>query len=178
MLETAAVTMASRPNGLAGSIPARLPASSIGRMSELPSAEITMPVTVYECPLAACPWKGTDPPPERDEVIASEADVWRVMRDRAVAAEEVVRAHLETHSLLEWVQEVMRLRGELTATLESLDDANRKMRREAVDSSYVVAALVRKLGGSVDVSDADMAGGQGMLVREPSVHGCTLELHP
>jgi len=137
-----------------------------------------MPVTIYECPLAACPWKGTGPPPPPGEAITSDADIWRFLRDRAMAAEEVVRAHLETHTLLEWAQEVMRLREELTATLESLDCADRKMRREAVDSSYIVAALVRKLGGSADIDDADMTGGQGMLVREPRAHGFTLELHP
>jgi len=70
-----------------------------------------MPVTIYECPLAACPWEGTDPPPPPGEAITSDADVWRFIGDRAMAAEEVVRAHLETHSLLEWVQELARLRN-------------------------------------------------------------------
>jgi hypothetical protein len=33
------------------------------------------------------------------------------MRDRAVATEAIVKAHLETHPLLEWVAEVQRLNG-------------------------------------------------------------------
>jgi len=76
-----------------------------------------MPVMVYECPLAACPWKGTDPPPEPGEAITSEAGIWRFIRDRAMAAEGIVKAHLETHTLLEWVQEVARLREQAAGTV-------------------------------------------------------------
>lgn len=140
------------------------PASSIGRVSEngAPSADVTMPVTIYECPLAACPWKGTDPPPPPGEAITSDADIWRFIRDRAMAAEEVVRAHLETHSLLEWAQEIMRLRGELD--------------RERRDSGIVAGSLLRRLGGSAFVSDSELSGMSATLRRIPVANGFILEV--
>jgi hypothetical protein len=133
-------------------------------MRELPSAEVTMPVMVYECPLAACPWKGTGPPPEQDEAIVSEADIWRFIRDRAMAAEEVVRAHLETHSLLEWAREVAALRGELN--------------REKRDAGIVVGVLLRRLGGSAFIGDSEMTAASGPATRMRVANGFILEVAP
>jgi len=40
---------------------------------------------------------------------AIEQGTFAVMRDWYVGAERVIEAHLKTHSLMEWVQEVQRL---------------------------------------------------------------------
>jgi hypothetical protein len=53
------------------------------------------------CPIEACPW--------------THDDVTVMWPGEAPRIEAVVRGHLETHTLLEWVQEVMRLRGLLAA---------------------------------------------------------------
>jgi len=136
---------------------------------------------VSYCPLSSCSWQHEDPPlPDgsgqtTDEIVAD------IMTKHFTALEEIVKAHLETHSLLEWVQEVRRLsdaREGLRAEVRRLGDENRKMRREAEDAARTAAVLVRKLGGRAEVGDADLAGGHWTLVREPTAFGFTLELHP
>lgn len=71
-------------------------------------------ITRYECPVESCPWNRDDPGPDPGDCQGETLDaaVRAGMLAYALRTEAVVRAHLETHSLLEWVQEVMRLRGE------------------------------------------------------------------
>ena len=122
-------------------------------MSELPSAEIAMPVTVYECPLAACPWKHADVPPSGTTVIASDDDIWRVIRDRLMAAEEVIRTHLETHPLLEWATEVMRLRSQAAGTVivnrDDLAEVHGYARHFDVDSDPSMVKVAAALGSFI-----------------------------
>ena len=71
--------------------------------------------TGYHCPL--CEWThGQFPPAAGDlEPLPATFDGATVMlaRQFALGAEQGIRAHLETHTLVEWVREVMRLRGEV-----------------------------------------------------------------
>jgi hypothetical protein len=65
--------------------------------------------TLYHCPLPACGWTHAELPMTGEELALDVA-----MR-RALAVENEVAAHLAGHSLLEWVTEIGRLRGELGA---------------------------------------------------------------
>jgi hypothetical protein len=76
------------------------------------------------CPLSACSWQHEDGPlPEGSGASVDEA-VTSILTEHFAALEEIVQAHLETHSLLEWVQEVMRLRehaaGAVTVSRDDL----------------------------------------------------------
>jgi hypothetical protein len=69
-------------------------------------------LTRYECPIESCEWvidsPGPDPFAGRGATIEeAAADALRI---HFTEAEPVLREHLESHTLLEWVQEVMRLR--------------------------------------------------------------------
>jgi hypothetical protein len=65
---------------------------------------------ILYCPLLACPWQHDGPPlPEGSGSAADEA-VADVLAKHFAGLEEAVKAHLETHTLLEWVQELARLR--------------------------------------------------------------------
>ena len=91
--------------------------------------------TVLCCPLAECGWFVPLPDPGAEAVVPAgrlgeyaaalrdfepggdpfaEAVFGQLLR-QYLAVDETVRAHLATHSLLEWVQEVTRLRDELAA---------------------------------------------------------------
>jgi len=62
------------------------------------------------CPL--CSWQHHDGPlPEGSGATADEVAA-DILAKHFAALEEISRAHLETHSLLEWAQEVTRLGGE------------------------------------------------------------------
>lgn len=83
--------------------------------------------TIYHCPLEACEWTYAQPPPGTeiaempsvpvgyaatlDEAISQ--GVFATMTDWLGGADRVLEAHLKTHSLLEWVQEVTALRNDL-----------------------------------------------------------------
>jgi hypothetical protein len=82
------------------------------------------------------------------------------MTAHAMNMEGIVREHLETHPLIEWAREVMRLRNE--------------NERTGRDAGLTVAVLLHRLGGSAEISDADMAAESGTLVREPVMHGFRL----
>ena len=72
-------------------------------------------ITRYECPLGSCGWTREDPGPDASEGTGEtiEQAAANAVRAYLLRAETAIREHLETHSLLEWAQEVMRLRGEL-----------------------------------------------------------------
>jgi hypothetical protein len=138
---------------------------------------------ISHCPVSACGWQHEEPPPsfEGAEGLTVEDLAADATRRHFAALEEVVKAHLETHSPLEWVQEVRRLGGSLDgqrAESRRLAVEAARARRELQDAVLIAAVLVRKAGGSVAVSDADLAAWDGTLVREPSMDGFTLEVHP
>jgi hypothetical protein len=84
--------------------------------------------TVYGCPIAACTWAHTMPyqDPCADGAATIEEASANAVRTHFTEAESVVRAHLETHSLLEWVTEITRLReqgaGMVTVRRDDLAD--------------------------------------------------------
>jgi hypothetical protein len=86
------------------------------------SYEVPVPVVRLECPLAACAWVH-DAPAIAGAVIRSDEDIRAGMLRAALANELVVKAHLETHSLLEWVTEVQRLRRSLDLVAIALSDS-------------------------------------------------------
>lgn len=118
-------------------------------------------ITRRECPIDPCKWVWDEPEPELPDIGA---DPYTVLRARLAGTESVIRAHVETHPLLDWVQEVMRLRGELD--------------RERRDSSLVAGVLLRRLGLSAFVSDTEMTGPHGTLQRIPVANGFILEVTP
>jgi hypothetical protein len=69
-------------------------------------------ITRYECPIGSCEWTRDDTGPEVGEGAGGtiEEAAASALRAYLLRAETAVRAHLETHSLLEWVQELARLR--------------------------------------------------------------------
>lgn len=88
-------------------------------------SEFAMPwpaVRLY-CPLPECSWACDEPPPDPgaapvpgsgapDGVAAAiGAHVTGMLIRQATAAEALVKSHLETHSLLEWVTEINRMTG-------------------------------------------------------------------
>jgi len=64
-------------------------------------------ITRFECPIGPCPWTWDEPEPELPGIGA---DPYALLISRATGAESVVKAHLETHALIEWVTELARLR--------------------------------------------------------------------
>lgn len=82
------------------------------------------PGTCTPCPIESCTWHLDEPAPVWDlpefvepdtEALARyggdylQATVFATVRAECMATEEVLRAHLETHALVEWVQEVTHL---------------------------------------------------------------------
>jgi hypothetical protein len=120
--------------------------------------ELPWPVTRYECPISTCSWTRDDT--GISGVIDGEDGIFPAMRKHAALIEAVVREHLETHPLLDWAKEVSRLR-------EQAQRADR-------DAVLTAAVLVRRLGGEVQVSDAELAAAGGRLVREPAPWGFIL----
>lgn len=78
-------------------------------------------VTRFECPIADCPWTYDYPGPaadDHDEQVRVEPEddellMSAVARTIVQRLGGIIREHLETHSLEEWVREVMRLRDRL-----------------------------------------------------------------
>lgn len=121
-------------------------------------------ITRYECPIDRCPWTWDEPEPELPSLADIAANPFGLLTGRFANSEAVLRAHVETHSPEDWVREIMRLRGELD--------------RERRDSGLVVGVLLRRLGLSAFVSDAEMTGPHGTLQRIPVAHGFILEVTP
>jgi len=72
------------------------------------------PLVRLSCPLPDCTWVYDEPSPWPLMGTAkpdATPDVLAAMFMRSARSEEIVRSHLETHSLLEWVQEIQRLNG-------------------------------------------------------------------
>lgn len=69
----------------------------------------------HECPIGLCPWIYDDLGPSGLTVDVDQ--VRSLLLTHASAVESVVRAHLESHPLEEWVREVMRLRKQAAGTL-------------------------------------------------------------
>lgn len=83
------------------------------------------------CPLSSCPWTlekdGAEPAGHKPRIVEPE----NVAREIAMAADAIIREHLETHALLEWVQEVTRLRAQLEAVTAGDEPAEWRARIEA-----------------------------------------------
>lgn len=125
---------------------------------------------VYHCPLEACEWTHAEPPPGTgiteapsspagnartlDEAIAE--STFATFSDWLMGVERVLKAHLKTHSLLEWAEEVGRLQ------------------RAEADALRVAAILLRKLGGGTTISEEDLVNERGTLVRSPDLGGFSL----
>jgi hypothetical protein len=95
-------------------------------MEAVSEAEVALPG--WCCPLPQCGWTHAQPPPDAmspgpvvpvlpgeglDEAISRASAA--ILREWYAGAEVVIEAHLGTHTTLEWVTEVMRLRGEADA---------------------------------------------------------------
>lgn len=134
------------------------------------TANLPAGTTIYGCPLEACEWTHAEPPPGTvmaeapsppagnaatlDEAITESA--FATVRDWLTGADRVAGAHLKTHSLIEWVQEVGRLQ------------------RDVTDAHRVVAILLRKLGGGTVISEEELVNEHGTLARSPDLCGFTL----
>lgn len=115
--------------------------------------------TVYSCPLEACEWTYAEPPMTTAEIAATMGeDPSAVLLRHVMPAEVAARGHMEAHDLIEWVQEIGRLQ------------------RAEADAVRVVAILLRKLGGTAVISEAELAHERGTLVRSPTLAGFTLAL--
>jgi hypothetical protein len=135
--------------------------------------------TVYFCPL--CGWSHPQLPPTEQELMEAAADpivtyLHRKFRD----VEAAVEAHLNTHGLLDWLNEVSRLRSELDASQEAFRRLEVERQNGERDAAMVAAVLTRKLGGTVLVTDLDLVQESAALVRVPEPHGFTLTIvsHP
>ena len=74
--------------------------------------------TVYRCPLSGCKWSHTEPRPtsHAGDGATIEESVTNALRAHFAALEAIVRAHLETHPLAEWAQEVRMLRDQISSS--------------------------------------------------------------
>ena len=117
-------------------------------------------ITRLGCPLGSCDWHHDDPGPSAADAFTMDAG--GVAAAHAIAVESIIREHLEAHPLIEWAREVARLR-----------DENQRADR---DATLVVTVLLRRLGGSAELHDADLAAASGTLVREPVPDGFRLSL--
>jgi hypothetical protein len=115
----------------------------------------------YACPIGPCKWTWDAPDSELPDLYANPS---ALLAAHFANAEGVLRAHVETHSLLEWVQEVTSLQAEL--------------RREKRDAGIVAGALLRRLGGSAFVSDSEARDTSGALRRVPVANGFIVEVAP
>jgi hypothetical protein len=123
-------------------------------------------ITRYECPIGPCPWTHDDPWPDALEGSGAtvEEAAFDAMLKHVTRVESAVKAHLETRPLIEWVQEIQRLRAEHW--------------RGDRDARVIAAILLRRLGGSAEIADAEMAAEQGTLFREPTAPGFRLSVVP
>ena len=95
--------------------------------NELETERLPAGSTVWHCPLSSCEWMYAQPAPgteiaETPSAPAGSAGTlseaieqvaFAAVMDWYLGAERVLEVHLRTHSLLEWVQEVQRLREAL-----------------------------------------------------------------
>lgn len=86
------------------------------------------PQTIASCPVGSCTWTFDVTPARLD--LGSPNDPTMTMSAYWVNSESAIRQHLETHTLLEWVQEVMRLREALDKATAEDDEAEWRARIE------------------------------------------------
>jgi len=93
--------------------------------------------TVYHCPL--CEWTHAELPMTADDLTVSLGrPALDVALDRALVVEDEVKAHLSSHSLLEWVQEVQRLNEALEHAKAALAGDNEGIRLWMLDCGQLV----------------------------------------
>jgi len=80
-----------------------------------------VPLVLHECPLGRCGWQHPAPA-IAPGVIRTGEDTTAAMTEAALTADIAVKAHLETHTLLEWVTQVQRLREVIDLAAVSLGD--------------------------------------------------------
>jgi hypothetical protein len=98
--------------------------------------------TVYYCPLSACGWVHPEAPITPDEVAVTFGELAAdVIGARLAAVEDAVREHLETHTLLEWVQEITRLRSAVEAGRHALRQVGEGLEALAAASAAVRAQV-------------------------------------
>jgi hypothetical protein len=73
-----------------------------------------MTTTRYLCPIGACRWFHDRPPADASALGPWQGDlestVAETLRREAATIDAVIRAHCETHPLIEWIAEVQRER--------------------------------------------------------------------
>jgi hypothetical protein len=127
------------------------------------AAEWPLQYTQLACPFfLTCHWTHIDAGPQGIAESTDREHVRRVMMRHVMSVESVVRAHLETHPLEEWLREVMRLRDDGYLT----DQANRA----------IIASLVRQIGGTAVVGDNELRESPA-LCREPVMDGLRLTVN-
>jgi len=126
------------------------------------------------CPIDACPWTHDDPGPgtgadvrlpavELSAKPGTFADAmaeatYRALLAHALGQENVIREHLATHSLEEWVREIMRLRAQIIRVRALADDPEAAWHyvtphqiRDALDADEIArrqAIAAANLGGA------------------------------
>jgi hypothetical protein len=124
----------------------------VGAVTEFPAG-----TTLYHCPLPACGWTHAELPITGEELAASLPEAaFDVAMRRALAVENEAAAHLAGHSLLEWVTEIGRLRGEL--------GAYGKVRVVATDAGRIRAS--RPDDGTYAAREISFAAGQSRSLAE------------
>ena len=112
-------------------------------------------ITRYECPVGPCEWTLDDPGPDPSEGCGDtiEEVAYSALRAHMLRAEAAIRGHLEDHGLLGLVQEIVRLRA--------------AARLEEQGALAVMAILLRRLGGTAEITGAEIAAESGTVHREP-----------
>jgi hypothetical protein len=129
--------------------------------------------TVRYCPL--CPWTHNQlPPTERELMELASEPVTTYLRRQYEGIEAELEAHLSTHGLVDWLTEVNRLRAEQDTVRSELTRVAAEKQRSERHALLTTAILVRKLGGTAQITDAEMAAEDGTLVSIPEMHGRTL----
>lgn len=121
------------------------------RVSEY-SATWAPPSVRYECPIGECPWTMDHPGPDAAEGRGRtiEEIAFSAMRAHLLRAEAALREHLESHSLIEWVREVVRLSqqaaGTVTVPREDLECVYGYARHYDVDCDESMTRMRAVLG--------------------------------
>jgi hypothetical protein len=106
---------------------------------DLRAASPFSPQTIVSCPIRSCTWTSNfTQTPANPVTVAPTTDIYAILHAVLANHEAVIREHLETHTLLEWVQEVTRLREELEAAQRENERLHRVDRiREALQDAGI-----------------------------------------
>lgn len=139
-------------------------------VSEITTEHPPAGTTVYYCPLGD--WTHTQLPPTELELMqAATQPAVTYIRRRLQDVEAEVEAHLNAHGLIDWLTEINRLRAELEAQQAIATTAATEKAFAERDALLVTSILVRQLGGTAEITTAEMVAASGVLVRVPSLDG-------